>query len=78
MFNKNNNQITVISQVEKLKSDCDVCGFVARDTEDLKSIYKEGACTECIMNFKHIALDDWKKGIRPTQEAARAKMNIFK
>ena len=76
MFNKNN-QVTVISHVEKLKIDCEVCGFYSRDTEDLKSIRNEGACTECVLNFKHLMWDDWKNGIRPTQETARAKMNIF-
>ena len=70
-------QVTVISRVEKIKIDCDVCGFYARDIEDLESIRKEGACTECVLNFKHVMWDDWKKGVRPTQEAARAKMNIF-
>ncbi len=76
MFNKYE-QIVVISHVRKVKSTCDVCGFYARDTDDLKSIGKEGACTECVLNFKHVMNDDWKKGLRPTQEVARAKMNIF-
>ena len=75
-FNRSD-QITVISRVEKIKLSCEVCGFCARDTDDLKSIRDEGACTECVLNFKHVTHDDWKKGIRPTQEVARAKMNIF-
>ncbi len=75
-FNKND-QVAVISRIEKIKMDCDVCGFCARDTEDLMSIREEGACTECVINFKNVTWDDWKNGIRPTQEVARAKMNIF-
>ena len=70
-------QVVVISRATKIKSICEVCGFFARDTEDLRSIYKEEACTECVLNFKHMMISDWKKGIRPTREVARAKMNIF-
>ena len=76
MFNKCD-QVVVISRVEKIEMECDVCGFYARDIEDLESIRKEAACTECVLNFKHATWNDWKKGIRPTQDAARAKMNIF-
>jgi len=76
MFNKDE-LVVMRENVEKLKTDCEVCGFYARDIEDLKSIYDEGACSECVLNFKHMTWNDWKKGIRPTREAARAKMNIF-
>ena len=76
MFNKDD-QIVMLSNVDKVEIICEVCGFCGRDIEDLKSIRKEGACTECVLNFKYVTWDDWKKGIRPTQEVARSKMNIF-
>ena len=70
--------IVVVSNAEKVNFICEVCGFCARDEEDLRSIHREKACTECVLNFKNIMIDDWKRGIRPTREVARAKMNIFK
>lgn len=56
---------------------CPVCQYLARDREDIVSIKKEGACTECVSNFKMLMKDEWKKGERPTTKVARKRMNIF-
>ena len=69
--------VQVFINAESIKSVCEVCGFLARDREDLASIDEEGACTECVMNFKHAMSSEWKKGERPTLEVARKRMNIF-
>ena len=51
---------------------CDVCKFVLRDLEDLKSAKDHGACTNCTINFKYLNLEKWKKGWRPSVEEARS------
>ena len=51
---------------------CDVCKFVLRDLEDMKSVKEHTACTNCVTNFKHINLEKWKKGWRPTVREARS------
>lgn len=69
--------ISIFLNAENVQNTCEVCGFLARDRDDLVSIKEEGACTECVLNFKHVMADEWKKGQRPTLEVARKRMNIF-
>lgn len=69
--------VQVFLNADNVKSKCEVCGYLARDNDDLESIKSEGACTECVLNFKYLDLDGWKKGQRPTLEVARKRMNIF-
>ena len=56
---------------------CPVCQYLARDTQDIESIRKEKACTECVSNFKTMMKKEWNQGQRPTTEVARKRMNIF-
>jgi hypothetical protein len=77
MLKSYKNNVVFISSTKRVELICNVCEYVARDREDLQSIQQEGSCTECITNFKHQSNVDWKKGIRPTRAAARARMNIF-
>lgn len=55
---------------------CPVCKFVLKDEEDVYSVKKEKACSECTINFKHIHLEEWNQGWRPSIEEARSKMHI--
>ena len=55
---------------------CPVCNFVLKDGEDVRSVKKEKACSECTINFKHIHLKEWKQGWRPSIDEARSKMHI--
>ena len=71
------NNVEFFSRSKKIQIVCDSCEYVARDREDVESIQSEGVCTECSIIFKHQAIDDWKKGIRPTRDVARSRMNIF-
>tara|TARA_B100000131_G_scaffold321158_1_gene371108 strand:+ start:716 stop:952 length:237 start_codon:yes stop_codon:yes gene_type:complete len=71
------NNLNVTIKAAKIKSTCQVCGYMARDRQDLESIQKENACTECVSNFKYTMGDLWKSGERPTLEVARSRMNIF-
>ena len=73
-FNSLKTQIIVIGEHQPI--DCPVCKFVLRDDHDVQSVKKESACTECTINFKHIFLDRWKNGWRPSIEEARSKMHI--
>ena len=71
------NKVSLISNVTPINITCSVCNFCARDDLDLVSIQKEGACTECVQNFKYLDKDAWDKGSRPSQSVARKKMMIF-
>jgi hypothetical protein len=51
---------------------CDVCKFVLRDLDDVKSVHNEGACTNCTMNFRYTNYSKWDSGWRPTVEEARS------
>lgn len=51
---------------------CEVCQFVLRDIEDVKSAKEHGACTNCVMVFKYVRYDDWENGWRPTISEARS------
>ena len=53
---------------------CPVCEFILRDIDDVKSVKKEAACTECTINFKHTHIDKWELGWRPNVKEARSKM----
>jgi len=55
---------------------CKVCEYIARDSEDLEQIQKDGSCSECYLNFRFIYGDRWLSGERPTKEQARAKIHI--
>ena len=69
--------VKVFLEVSPIDMTCPVCGFLARDQNDLESISKEKACTECVINFKHPMGSAWNKGERPTELVARKRMNIF-
>ena len=71
------NNVVFVSNTKKLELICKCCEYIARDREDMISIQEEGSCTECVDNFKHQTISEWKKGIRPTRDVARARMNIF-
>jgi hypothetical protein len=73
-FNSFRTQIIVRGQKQPLE--CPVCKFVLRDSEDVISVKSEKACTECTINFKHINLEKWLDGWRPSIEKARSKMYI--
>tara|TARA_Y100001938_G_C8040806_1_gene406058 strand:- start:1040 stop:1279 length:240 start_codon:yes stop_codon:yes gene_type:complete len=75
MFYKN--RILIKKPEEKVQSECPVCGYLARDLDDMISIEKEKACTECCINFTHVMGDRWAKGERPTQKVARSRMSIL-
>jgi len=53
---------------------CPVCEFVLRDIDDVKSVKKEKACSECTLNFKYLYINKWKLGWRPTVKEARSKI----
>ena len=65
-------KITKIGKPQPLV--CPVCEFVLRDMDDVKSVKKEDACTECTLNFKYSYSDKWELGWRPTVKEARSKM----
>ena len=71
------NKVQVITRVSSINITCNVCNFCARDDYDLDSIQKEGACTECVQNFKYLDKDAWDRGERPSESVARKKMMIF-
>jgi len=70
------NRIIFVSDISPVEMVCSICGFVARSNNDLLSIEKESSCEECILNFKYLDLDSWKKGNRPSKKRARSKMTI--
>ncbi len=53
---------------------CPVCLFMCRDKVDFDSVRTDGACTECVANFKYIMGKKWEEGQRPTAEQAIAKI----
>lgn len=75
MFYKN--RIKIKSPSDTTDSVCSVCGYLARDLDDIISIKKEKACTECCINFIHVMGDLWKQGERPTEKVARSRMSIL-
>lgn len=75
MFYKN--KIKIKKPNEKVQSECPVCGYLARDLDDMLSIQKEKACTECCINFMKVMGESWSRGERPTQKVARSRMSIL-
>ena len=71
------NKVLYTSDCDAMKISCPVCGYLSRDREDLISIQKEKSCTECLINFKNIMLDEWRRGQRPDRKVARERMNIL-
>lgn len=69
--------VKVFLEAPPLEVTCPVCGFLARDRNDLVSIVDEKACTECVINFKQPMREEWDRGERPTESVARERMNIF-
>tara|TARA_B100001027_G_C15987423_1_gene206787 strand:+ start:299 stop:469 length:171 start_codon:yes stop_codon:yes gene_type:complete len=47
---------------------------MCRDKVDFDSVRTDGACTECVANFKYIMGKKWEEGQRPTAEQAIAKI----
>ncbi len=70
------NKVFVSKDAPAVVCICPVCEFAARDKQDLDSIEKEGACSECTENFKYLDLDAWISGSRPSKQKARKKMLI--
>lgn len=64
----------IIVSGKKIPIECPTCRFVLRDDIDVKSVQKESACTECVVNFKHINLEKWEQGWRPTKKESRSKI----
>ena len=64
----------VISVGKKRPIVCPVCKFVLRDEDDVRSVDEDGACSECTINFKHLYIEKWKKGWRPSVDEARSKI----
>ena len=73
-FNSLRSQIIVSGEEQPLV--CPVCNYILRDDADVMSVKNDSACTECIINFKHVDIDQWELGCRPSIEEARAKMHI--
>ena len=69
--------VKIFLSAKPIETTCQVCGFLARDKDDIESIAEEKACTECVLNFKKPMGDAWLKGERPTESVARERMNIF-
>tara|TARA_B100000579_G_C22775446_1_gene826321 strand:+ start:905 stop:1132 length:228 start_codon:yes stop_codon:yes gene_type:complete len=65
------------SSTNKTRVVCDVCGFLARHTEDIEKMKSDGCCVECYQNFRFIYGNSWTSGKRPSLEEARDKMLIF-
>ena len=68
VFKGNNNPIKV---------ECEVCGFVARDDEDLLSIKNNKVCTDCYDLFVNPETNCWKQNVKPTREVAHKRLNIL-
>jgi len=77
MLLSDKNRVFFVKEKDPVSSFCPVCLFLARDFEDLEIIQKEKACRECTTNFKYLDLESWEKGVRPSVEEARAKMQIY-
>ena len=56
---------------------CDICNFLARDTEDIEKMKTDGCCVECYQNFRFIYGKAWTSGKRPSLQEARDKMLII-
>ena len=69
--------VKIVSRPLLTKSECEVCGYLARDFDDIVSIQADGACTDCKNNFKFLDKIAWAQGQRPTQEVARKRLNIL-
>jgi len=67
------NNIKLKKAVEPVQCVCSYCGFLGRDKDDIASIFKSKACTECFSLF----YNDINKNRRPTREVVRSRMNIF-
>jgi len=51
---------------------CEVCRYVLRDLDDVDSARDNGACTNCVLNFRYTHHDEWNSGWRPTIDEARS------
>jgi len=71
-------QTQIITSGKKVPVICPVCKLVLLDDIDVASVNKEKACTECTINFKHININDWENGWRPSIKESRSKIVGFK
>jgi len=69
-------KMEVIAIGESQPISCPVCKFLLRDKQDVISVKDEHACTECVINFKHIHYNSWINGWRPSLVEARDKLYI--
>ena len=73
-FNLLRTQIIVTGDSQPIT--CPVCNFVLKDDEDVMSVKKDAACTECTVTFKYMNFERWSAGWRPSIDEARDKMHI--
>ena len=73
MLKSYKSKVLVRRSTQPVAITCSYCEFLARDNNDLISIYKHNACTECYTVF----YDEINRNIRPTKEVVRDRMNIF-
>lgn len=59
---------------KKVPIECPVCKLLLRDSDDVKSVNEDTACTECALNFKNSYRKQWESGWRPSVSEARAKI----
>ena len=64
--------VTVGSYID---TECPVCCFACSHQEDIDSVKKNGACSECCLNFMYTMGEEWERGVRPSVDEARKKMN---
>ena len=57
--------------------ECELCNFVARDSEDILSISSKKICTDCFELFKDPQSGSWRNNSKPTREVAHKRLNIF-
>lgn len=70
-----NSKIVLLGDAQPIE--CPVCRVLLRDREDVKSVHKEDACSECVINFKYLYSTKWASGWRPSVDDARKKRCIF-
>jgi hypothetical protein len=71
------NKIFIVNNVSPINCICPVCGYVAKNQNDLITMQKENACCECTLNFKYLDLASWESGKRPSKEVARSKLESY-
>ena len=64
-------ETNLVITAKKKKIKCECCNFFARDFDDIKSIQKDGLCTECRVNFEYILMEG---GNLPSEKIARRKI----